>query len=151
MTIEPLASIAEIAAAYRRELATDWLTDAQVGRTLGSKADKPSNPAADQRRAGKLLGVWVPSERAYRYPPWQFRSDGTPVPRMREILQLLRENGGVIDHGRRTSGWNEVEWFITPHVLLQGQRPADRLAEDADTVLRAARIEFVEDPDSKAW
>lgn len=144
-------SPAEIAATRRDELAAEWLTATQVGKMLKAKDEDSSQMSSDGRRAGKLLGVWVSSEHAYRYPPWQFRADGTLVPQMREILRLLREHGGVIDQGRCSSGWNEVEWFMTPHLLLHGQTPANQLAANAEQVFRAAHTEFVEDADTNAW
>lgn len=61
-------------------------------------------------RGGCLLGVGARRE-DYRYQSWQFRSDGTPVPEMRDVLAILREHGAGRDHGRRTSGWREVDWL----------------------------------------
>lgn len=142
---------AELAAVNRSKLADEWLTAAQVNRMLRTEAGDSSQLVDDQRRAGNLLGVWVASDRTYRYPPWQFDAGGTPVPQMREILRILREHGGGIDQGRRTSGWIEVEWFMTPHVDLDGQRPADHLAAHAEQVLHAAYAEFVGDADPNAW
>lgn len=141
----------DAAAEFRRELAKDWYTEDQVGAMLGSQAGSANRLTVRFRRQGKLLGVWVPTQRAYRYPTWQFRADGTPAPELAATLKLLRENGGVIDHGRRTSGWNEVEWFMTPHVLLHGRRPADELAKHGRQVLHAAYVEFVEERGDQDW
>lgn len=140
--------LAEQAAEYRRELAIQWLTAAQANRLLGSQTDNSSDMADGLRRAGQLLGAWVPNERAYRYPPWQFDDNGRPVPQVQIILKLLRENGGVIDGGYRTSGWNEVEWLLSHLVLLDDRTPADMLRDDPDRVVAAAHKEFVEDKNS---
>lgn len=144
----PLNALAEEAAEYRRELAIQWLTAAQANRLLGSQSDNSNDMAGRLRRAGQLLGAWDPNERAYRYPPWQFDDNGKPVPQVQIILKLLRENGGVIDGGCRTSGWNEVEWHLSHLVLLDDRTPAYMLRDDPDRVVAAARIEFVEDKNS---
>lgn len=138
------SSIAKRAIALRRELAAQWLTGAQIGALLGTRTNDVAQLACSLRRDGKLLGVWVAAERSYRYPPWQVDSTGL-LTTMQPILTLLRAHGGVVDQGRRTSGWNEVEWFMTPHVDLDGATPIERIADQPDAVLRAARSEFLED------
>lgn len=79
---------------------------------------------------------------SYRYPSWQFRSDGQPVDHLAELLGVLRdfgpfqrESGGL----RRSTGWGEVEWFRSPHALLDGATPAAMLTTDPtrDCVLLA--------------
>lgn len=155
------SSRAEAAAAQRRALldnkdpATRWLRAEEVSWLLGSHADrKIGSYATSLRQRGELLGVWSPNERRYRFPPWQFRTAASgvtsPIPEMVEILKLLREHGGVADGGRHTSGWNEIEWFMTPHVDLDGATPIERLGEHPHDVLEAASAEFLEDPDA-AW
>jgi hypothetical protein len=143
-----LGTIAEQADENRRELAAEWLTAAQASRLLGSQADNSSEMATELRRAGQLVGVWVPYEHAYRYPPWQFDDNGRPVAQVQAILKLLRENGGVTDGGKRTSGWNEVEWLLCHLVLLNDRTPAAMLRDDPDRVVAAAHKEFVEDRSS---
>jgi len=39
----------------------------------------------------------------------------------------------------------EVEWFLSPHVLLGSAPPAEVLGSDPARVLRAACIEFKKD------
>lgn len=133
-------------AEYRRELSKDWLTASQAGELLGERAAAAAKERVTrEHRDGSLLGVWIPGEQCYRYPPWQFRYDGTPVPQLRQILAILREHGGVVGHGRHTTGWHEVEWFVTPHVLLNSRAPAEVLATDPALGLVTARIEFIEE------
>lgn len=114
----PNASLAELAAARRIELARNWLTASQVNALLGSDVGDASELVNLRRREGYLLGAWAPGERSYRYPPWQFRPDGQPLQQLKEILRLLREAGGMTSTDGRTSGWKDVEWFLVPHVLL---------------------------------
>jgi hypothetical protein len=144
----PRQTPAEAAAARRQQLAALWLAAAQVSAQLGSDAGNASQLATTRRKAGQLLGAWVPSERAYRYPTFQFRPDGQPVWQLAEILQLLREQGGMGSGERRSSGWEEVEWFLSPHVQLDGRPPAELLVADPDRVLRVAQLQFVEDADA---
>lgn len=140
---------ADPAAVRRREWAQDWPTAAAVSRQLGSTAENGSHRANQMRRNGQLLGVWLPSEQAYRFPTWQFGADGAAVPGLAELLTLLRGPGGMNTAERRTSGWGEVEWFLTPHTLLDGASPADVLPDDPERVLAVAQEEFQESADAR--
>lgn len=138
------------AAERRRALARAWPTSAEVSRQLGSTAENASHRANQLRRGGQLLGVWMPSEQAYRFPVWQFDANGAPVPPLAELLTLLRGPGGMSTQERLTSGWGEVEWFLTPHALLDGASPAEILPDDPARVLAAAQEEF-QGPADARW
>ncbi|ASK94778.1 hypothetical protein KWH04_17745 [Xanthomonas campestris pv. trichodesmae] len=140
---------ADAAAVRRRHLSQAWPTAAEVSRQLGSTAENGSHRANQLRRDGQLLGVWLPSEQAYRFPVWQFGSDGRPVPPLVELLALLRGAGGMDTQDRLTSGWGEVEWFLTPHALLDGASPAEVLPHDPARVLAVAQEEFREPADAR--
>lgn len=60
---------------------------------------------------------------------------------LRDLGLFRREPAGL----RRTSGWSEVESFLSPHAQLDGAAPAAALISDPVRVLRAALIEFVND------
>lgn len=144
--IPPTWQILLDAAERREELAALWLSAAQVDARLGADPCRRCSHASQMRRDSLILGVYVarPSP-SYRYPNWQFRADGQPVDHLAEILVLLRdcgpferETGGL----RRTTGWDEVEWFLSPHALLDATPPAEVLSVDSVRVLRAVRIEF---------
>lgn len=137
------------AGARRAKLSSDWPTAAQVSSAMGSLAADPSELATQLRRNGQLLGVYVmePTEH-YRFPSWQFQSDGQPVKHFAEILTIIRVYGMRLGESRRTSGWGEVEWFLSHHVLLGGDRPCDLLRKNPGAVLEAARGEFIEDNNS---
>lgn len=137
------------AAERRRALAQAWLTAAEVSRQLGSTAENASHRANQLRRDGQLLGVWLPSEQAYRFPLWQLDANGAPVSPLAELLTLLRGPGGMGTQQRLTSGWGEVEWFLTPHALLDGASPAEILPDDPARVLAAAQEEFQEPADAR--
>lgn len=145
MTLQPKASLDELAAARRIELARDWLKPRQVSTLITNEVADERELVTLRRRESHLLGAWVPSERCYRYPPWQFRADGQPVPQLKEILHLLRGSGGMASADGRTSGWEEVQWFLVPHVLLDGHSPAEVLNIDPDRVLEIVTIQFVTD------
>jgi len=145
---ETSTSPADLAAQRRLDLAQGWLLASAVSQQLGSSASNSSVMANQRRRDGDLLGVWIPSERAYRYPPWQFDRDGQPFPQLKEILDLLRGPGGMASSDRRTSGWQEVEWFMSPHALLEGSRPYEVLRDDPERILEIATEQFVEDADA---
>ncbi len=146
----PKPSPLEVAAAAKRaELSSDWPTAAQVSRAMGSSAADPSELATQLRRNGQLLGVYiVESTQHYRFPSWQFQPDGQPVKHFTEILAIIREYGIRLGEKGLTSGWGEVEWFLSHHVLLGGDRPCDLLRENSGAVLEAARDEFIENNNS---
>lgn len=145
-TLTPAQRILRDAAAARQALAAQWLSAAQVSHGLGSHAPTGSRLVSKLRRAGKFLGVFVthPSP-GYRYPTWQFLPSGQPVDHRAEILAVLREFG-PFDHEsgglRRGAFWGEVEWFLSPHAMLNGAAPSEMLATDPCRVLRAACVEF---------
>lgn len=133
------------AAGLRDALAAQWLTASQVDDQLSAQPPDGQR-ASDLRIKGLLLGVYVSQPApSYRYPPWQFRPDGQPVGYLSEILAVLqgsgtfaREPGGL----RRSTGWGEVEWFLSPHSLLGGEAPNQALAIAPWRVLQVAQIEF---------
>ena len=143
---KPARQLLRDAAALRDALAAEWLTAAQVSSMLGGQSATGGERASQLRRKGSLLGAYIASPvSSYRYPDWQFRSDGKPVDHLAEILAVLRdlgrferESGGL----GRTTGWGEVEWFLSPHALLDGASPAELLAADPIRVLQAAHIEY---------
>lgn len=145
-TLTPAQRILRDAAAARQALAAQWLSAAQVSHGLGSHAPNGSRSVSQLRRAGKFLGVYVtnPSP-SYRYPNWQFLPSGQPVNHLAEILAVLREFG-PFEHElsglRRSTCWGEVEWFLSPHSMLDGATPSKILASDPCRVLRAACVEF---------
>lgn len=99
--------------------------------------------APDSGHSERYVTRPIPS---YRYPPWQFHTDGAPVEHLAEILAVLREFGPFKREPkglRRSTGWGEVEWLLSSHALLDGGSPAEMLAVDPARVLHAAHTEFI--------
>lgn len=116
---------------------------------MGCTAADADKLATQLRRDGQILGVRVPEPiEHYRFPTWQFQSDGKPVEHFAEILTIIREYGMRLGENRRTSGWGEVEWFLSHHILLNGERPCDVLRGNPIAVLEAVRVEFIQDNSS---
>lgn len=136
----------EAAAARRAELSAHCPTAAQVGIAMGMDGKEAISFVNRLRTEGILLGVYrnEPSPH-WRYPAWQFDTEHRPIPQFAEILAILRAHGQSLGERDRTSGWNEVEWFMSPHVLLDGQRPCEVLQKDPEGVLDATRAQFIED------
>lgn len=139
-------SIEEAAAARRAELSRDWPTAGQVdeklSETLGARA-------TELRKAGRLLAVYLTEpHHHFRFPSWQFQPDGQPIAQFAEILSILLEFGPYLDQDGRTTGWGETEWFHSPHVLLDDERPCDMLGTEPQRVLDAARVEYIEENDA---
>ncbi len=145
---EIIEGLEKRASARRDELARSWLKADEVNIMLGSAAGCSDQLATLLRRKGQLLGAWWSTDRTYRYPPWQFRPDGQPAEQVAEILRLLREERGMKSADRPTSGWNEMEWFLCPHVLLDGSSPSEVMAANPERVLEIAIAQFVEDSDA---
>ncbi|APO93360.1 hypothetical protein [Xanthomonas vesicatoria] len=137
-------------AAARSEAISDWLTSQEAGVQLPGRSGSPAQRASRLRRRGALFGVWVPERRAYRFAPWQFMHSGRPSPVLPEILTLVRGRNGVAA-GERTSGWEELEWFLAPHALADGRTPAELLATDPPAILKLAHADFDEGSDDARW
>ena len=144
--LAPAEQILVEAAQLRQALAEQWPSAALVGARLGEPSGSGEELASRLRREGKLLGVYIASPTSsYRYPAWQFGLDGQPVDHLADILAVLRDSGCFQREPgglRRTTGWGEVEWFLSPHILLDGAPPAEALATDPARVLFVAHVEF---------
>ncbi|WP_260465441.1 hypothetical protein [Stenotrophomonas maltophilia] len=136
-------ALERLSANRRWQLAKDWLTASEVSVRLGSTAENTSQLATKYRKEGKLLGVYLPVPTAtWRFPNWQFKKNGYPVEHFEEILKTLRDSGVFSDSDRRSTGWGEVEWFLSGHMLLDGKAPVDMLPKSPERVLEAAKQEF---------
>jgi hypothetical protein len=129
----------------RAELLRDeqWLTAEQVHERLGGKPDAPGakNRASRLRKAGELLGVW--DGRRYVYPLFQFYPNsqgGQLVAGMESLIKVLPKD---------TTGWRQAFWLCQPHAGLDGERPADALQRDPQSVIRAAHSTF--EPGNEHW
>lgn len=145
-TLDPKLQIQSDTAAQREALAAEWLSGAQVSARLGLISPHGDNDATQLRRQGKLLAVYMAQPvPCYRYPTWQFRAEGLPIDGLADILRVLRNLGSFErepDGLARTTGWGEVEWFLSPHALLDERSPAEELAISPERVLQAARTEL---------
>lgn len=141
-----LLQMEEDSAALRMELASSWPTAGEVDQMLEKACGAPPGSATELRKIGQLLAVYVTDpHHHYRFPTWQFLSDGRPVPQFAEILGILRELGPYLDENGRTTGWGEVEWFLAPHVLLEDRPPSDLLPHNPQAVLDAALVEYTQE------
>ena len=144
--IEPLPCILEQAAARRAELAAEWPTAEQVGLAMGLDAKDAVRTVTQYRREGKLLGVYMlEPKHHWRYPSWQFGAGHRPIKLFAEILAILHEHGPYLDERGLTTGWGEVEWFLSAHVLLDDRPPFEVIHQDPGAVLEAARVEYIEE------
>ena len=139
-------SLDELSAARRLQLAAEWPTADEAGLAMGLDSRDASRVVEQHRCEGRLLGAYmVEPEHHWRYPIWQFDYSHQPIARLADVLAVLRRHGSYL-HGRGgASGWREVEWFHSPHALLDGRRPCEVLREDPDAVLEAARVEYIEE------
>ncbi len=79
------------------------------------------------KRTGKIFSV--PYEGADTYPAFQFGADGTPLPMVAQVLQLLPAS---------QSPWQHAFWMASPNSYLDGNSPADWIQAGDARVLEAA-------------
>jgi hypothetical protein len=134
---EPFESLSVSAARRRAEQAQMYLTESAAQDLLGIDA-----ATLETLREGKrLLGVWHEPANAWLYPDFQFDKTGL----IKQMPRLLAVYDRYYSHVWENS-WSIVEWFLSPHVLLDDSRPMDVMATNPQRVLRAAQVEFWEDP-----
>lgn len=139
------SSLETTSAARRQALASEWLDEPTVDALIGARG------ATTQRfrREGRLLGAWIAPEHRYLYPPWQFTGEGQVIAAVQPILAILRSPKGMALSQPTSAGWEEMEWWLAPHVLLEGLSPAESLSADPERVLEVAEQQFSEDPDAR--
>ncbi|WP_128095637.1 hypothetical protein [Stenotrophomonas sp. HMWF003] len=115
----------------------NWL-DAATFESLLCELAREGRTLNQCLQSGAVFAVWIPEKLLYLFPPWQLDPTGKPSPVLEEVLALLRGQYGV-SGGERTSGWEELEWFIAPHAQLRGNSPSEMLILEPALVLEAAR------------
>lgn len=110
------------------------LTSMDVARLIGSEKSSRSL-AADQRSAGKLIGIKRGNK--YVYPGFQFDQRARRVhPAIPGLLQMA----GDVD-------WDEEDlifWLVSPSGYFHGDRPVDHLGDTdlADKGRQSATVEW---------
>lgn len=130
----PLESSAS--AARRRAISRGWLSEDEADKRLHG-----AMTASEARRAGRILGVWIPEEGHYLYPEFQFISEGA-LGAIQRLLEWLPKASG--------SGWDQVEWRYAPHPRLGARTPIEALSVDPEKVLAVAESQFTQNPDA-SW
>lgn len=150
---EPLLpSLQEQSAARRAELAKEWPTAKQAGLAMGLDLKDAARTVTQYRREGRLLGVYMVEPKPHwRFPTWQFDDRHHPIRHFADVLAILREHGTYLDERGLTTGWGEVGWFLSGHVLLDGRAPLEVLRLDPDAVLEAARVEYIEESNESGF
>lgn len=106
-------------------------TAAQASRRLGSKARNATELASRLKRAGRLFTVRDGT--VDKYPRFQFDAHGQPHAIIEKVLEVF--NG-------KLEGWEIALWFASNNGWLPEQaRPIDRLRDQPDAVLSAAKHE----------
>ena len=120
-------------AARRRAISRGWLSADEADKRLHGHMT-----ASEARRAGRILGVWVPEEGHYLYPEFQFNSGGA-LGAIQRLLEWLPNASG--------SGWDRVEWLYAPHPRLGSRTPIESLSVDPEKVIAVAVSQFTQNPD----
>lgn len=104
----------------------ELLTSAMVGERGGSSARNASALASRWKGEGRIFAV--PNGRADCFPAFQFDEVGQPRPEVAEVLRALPAG----------TEWARALWWTAPNGWLNGQRPMDLFAGDAEAVIAAA-------------
>lgn len=99
---------------------------AAAATSMGTNA---SQYAADQRKAGTIIGVRF--GQTWHHPQFQFDSERRPHPEMKAIIAALPDD----------QGWDRVQWFLEPHEKLEGRTPLEVWKTDRKKVVEAANTE----------
>lgn len=134
---ESLDDLMMAAATRRAELARSFLRESAVQALL--RIDYQTLTA--WRKGKRLLAVWHEPFKAWLYPDFQFDQEGL----IKEMPEMLAVYDRYYSHVWGNT-WTILEWFLSPHALLDGRRPMEVLASDPQQVLTVARDEFWEDP-----
>ena len=86
----------------------------EVGENLGV-----TRQAVDLRRQKGQLVAWRTSEKRWRFPVWQFGSDGRPLEGLSECIAATELD----------NEWNAMIFFLSPAESLDGLRPLDLLRD----------------------
>ncbi|MDN3517277.1 hypothetical protein QWY84_06640 [Aquisalimonas lutea] len=126
---------------YQARLSLRWQTDfcqtyamlsaKQIHELAGSTSANANATATRWAKQGRILGL--PTGRGLRYPGFQFRSDGRPVPEMEAVLATLEA---------AEDPWGVAFWMDTENALLDGRKPADVLQDHPQSVVEAAQREM---------
>jgi len=75
--------------------------------------------AVDLRRQKRQLVAWRTSEKRWRFPVWQFGSDGRPLEGLSECIAATELD----------NEWTAMIFFLSPAESLDGLRPLDLLRD----------------------
>jgi hypothetical protein len=129
--------LASLAAIRRMELAQNYLSAEAAQALLGID----SSTLTALRKERRLLAVWHKPDQQWIYPDFQFDQAGL-IEQMPALLAVYERYYSHV----WTNTWRIVEWFMAPHLLLNGAPPMEIINNDPQLVLRIARIEFHQDP-----
>jgi len=113
----------------------DWLTADDINKLQASPPAKPSLPASDWKRRGRIFSVSYDGKEYY--PRYQFNAMYQPLPVIREILKA---------YGECADTWSLATWFYFPNGWIAKEvgneaipvAPKDALGRPRD-VVNAAR------------
>lgn len=107
---------------------TPMLIAAEIHRLSGLHSRNTSEPASRWKAEGKTFAL--PMEGRNYYPAFQF-VDGSPRPAVKAVLAELPAT---------MTPWQTALWFASPNGWLGGDRPQDRLNDDAQVAQAARRL-----------
>lgn len=126
-----------MAATCRAALAHKYLSSQMAQTVLGID----STALTVWREERRLLAVWHRPASDWLYPDFQFEGGAL----IKEVPDLLAVYETYYSHVWMNT-WSIVEWYMSPHLLLDGARPMEVLVKDPQKVLEVARAEFLQDP-----
>jgi len=112
--------------------AIETLSSIEIHYRTGRTGNNPSEPASRWRKEKRVFGVKAGN--AFRFPAFQFGSDGKPLPNVKAVLEALPDD---------MNDWDIALWFDSPNAYLDGRLPKDLLSEEetCKVLIEAARHE----------
>ena len=98
-------------------LALHWPTAAELHHEPACSPADRAAWATEQQKAGKLFGVWDDVAGLFRYPTFQFGSEGCIYPRLPALLVALAEHPDRAAESDE-SGWRRAYWLYQPDRTL---------------------------------
>lgn len=115
----------------------EWFSSSDVASGASDAASNPSQYASALRQQKKLFGVRHRGH--YLHPGFQFSPAGELRPEVADLLAVLPNDD---------NGWAAAFWLFQRTGRLGGRKPVEVFSEDAETVIDAAKKDFVSDDEN---
>lgn len=126
-----IAAVEQVLSSLFKEVGL-WRDSESVGRALKPMADDPKAVGSKARLNEQVFAAWDGTN--FRYPSFQFDSDGEPLPMTAQLIAVLpRDANGKVGH-------DAVLWVFSPDAALDGETPATVFPREPSRVVSLASL-----------